>query len=266
LKFKATADLGALGAKAGPMIAWQWSPPSRLPRSLPVLALLLLLLPKRNRCRQALWVAAPVAATVALEFLVCSALGMADELPDGAFEILRAMTLGLAGAWLLLPYFSRRNRFVTFVGVLAAIELFSLFTCAVGQGQEGNSGSGDLLIGVAAVALLLSAALNLAGWSCRKKYGWWRLSLWLLLWIMAGWLVFFALMSVIEGPGTLPEMAAGLVMISAVSFALLLPFLVLSFANAFYRTRLQEVLRLSQPVPLAGPEPPAPNTLPSVAQ
>ena len=114
------------------------------------------------------------------------------------------------------------------------------------------------MIGVAVLSLLLSATLNLAGWSCRKKYGWWRLALWLLLWIIAGWLVVFALMSVIEGPGPVLEMAAGLVMISAVTFALLLPFLLLSFANAFYRARLHQALHLADRA--------APSTAPPVPQ
>jgi len=44
LKIKAHGRPGALGATTGPEIAYQWSPPSRLPRFLPALALLLLLL------------------------------------------------------------------------------------------------------------------------------------------------------------------------------------------------------------------------------
>jgi hypothetical protein len=53
-------------------------------------------------------------------------------------------------------------------------------------------------------------------------------------------------MSVIEGPGPLLEMAFALVIISAVSFGLLLPFLLLSFANGFYHARLLEALRLAE--------------------
>jgi hypothetical protein len=52
-------------------------------------------------------------------------------------------------------------------------------------------------------------------------------------------------MSVIEGPGPLLEMAFALVISTAVSSGLLLPFLLLSFANGFYHPRLLEALRLA---------------------
>jgi hypothetical protein len=41
-------------------------------------------------------------------------------------------------------------------------------------------------------------------------------------------------------------MAVALLVFSAVGFGLLLPFLILSLANAFHRERLKEVLRLAQ--------------------
>ena len=54
-------------------------------------------------------------------------------------------------------------------------------------------------------------------------------------------------------------MATAFVIISAVSFGLLLPFLLLSFANAFYRERLKEVLRLADDPPPSAPQPPLPG-------
>jgi drug/metabolite transporter (DMT)-like permease len=216
-----------------------------LPRSLPVLALLLLLLPKRNRCRQALWVAAPLALSLALLSLLWAIPGIGSDAPDGAFEAFSAVPFGLAAVWLLSPYFSRRHRFLTFLGMLAILELGSLLTCAAGQPQDGDGSWGDMWIGVAVIGLLLTLAINLAGWSCRKRYSPRRFSLWLLLWIMAGWLVLFVVISLIEGPGPLLEMALAWLIFSAVSFALPLPFLVLSFSNAFYGARLQQVLRLA---------------------
>jgi hypothetical protein len=48
-------------------------------------------------------------------------------------------------------------------------------------------------------------------------------------------------------------MLLALLVFSGVTFALLLPFVALSFANGFYRQRLKEVLRLEEPAP-AEPE------------
>jgi hypothetical protein len=246
LKFKATADLGGLGAKAGPEIAWQWSPPSRLPRFLPAVALLLLLLPKRNRCLQALWVAAPLALSLGLLEALWAIPGVGSDAPDGVFEILLVVPFGLAGVWLLLPYLKARARFVTFLGMLATLELFSLLARPIVQQWEGDSGTQETWIGVMVLGLLLSLTINLAAWRCQGRYDRRRLLAWLAFWIMAAWLIVFTVMSVIEGPGPLLEMATAFLIISAVSFGLLLPFLLLSFANTFYRRRLLACLGLAE--------------------
>jgi len=211
-----------------------------------VLALLLLLLPKRNRCVQALWVAVPLALTLAIEFLLWTVTGIGADAWDGMFEIVSAVPFGLAAVWLLSPYLNGRGRFVTLLGVLATLELFSLFTCAIGQPRDGDRGLGYMLIGVAVVGLLLSLAINLAGWNCRGLFDRRCLSRWLIVWILAGWLAFFVVMSFTDGRGPLLEMATAFVVIAAVSFGLLLPFLLLSFTNAVYRDRLKELLRLAE--------------------
>jgi ABC-type polysaccharide/polyol phosphate export permease len=49
------------------------------------------------------------------------------------------------------------------------------------------------------------------------------------------------------------------IILALVSFATMLPFLILSFTNAFYRERLQQLLRLPTPASQpAAPAPPAP--------
>ena len=219
-----------------------------MPRFLPAIAFLLLLIPKRNRSLQALWLAAPLAFSLAIVSLLSAMPGIRSDAPDGLFGILGAALFGLAAIWLLSPYLKRRRgRFLTFLGMLATMELFSLFACAVAQPRDRDSSLGYVLIGGAVLALLLSLAINLAGWSCRRGYDWRRLSLWLILWIMAGWLVIFVVMSRIERPGPLLEMATVYAIFCGVTFGLLLPFLLLSFANAFYRERLKELLRLATP-------------------
>jgi hypothetical protein len=186
LKLRATADLGALGSKEGPVIVYQWSPPSRLPEFLPALALLLFLLPKRNRPLQTLWFAAPLALTLALEPLFWAIPGIASGAGAGLREILLAAPFGLAAVWLLSPYFKAPNRFLTFLGMLATMELFSLFVCAVRRQWDGDQGPSDTLIGMTVVGLVLTVAVNLAGWSCRERFGRRRFLLRLMLWIMAG--------------------------------------------------------------------------------
>jgi hypothetical protein len=62
---------------------------------------------------------------------------------------------------------------------------------------------------------------------------------------MAALLVVFGVMSLLERPGPLLEMAIALVIATAVSLGLLLPFLLLSFNKSFCGERLKEVLRLA---------------------
>jgi hypothetical protein len=254
-----------LGAKTGPAIAYQWLPPTSVPRFLPALALLLLLLPKRNRCWQALWVAAPVALSFVLQSLFWAIPGIVSGAPDGVVEVFSTVPFGLAAVWLLSPYLKVRGRFLTFLMMLAAMLAFSLFALAMERPRDEDGGAGYMFVIIAVLELVLSVALNLAGWSCRKRFGRHRFARWLILWLLAGWAVFFAVMSALEGPGPVLEMGLALVITCAVSLGLLLPFLLLCFANGFYRERLREVLRLAAPAPPAAPGPPTPDPLTSVA-
>jgi len=65
----------------------------------------------------------------------------------------------------------------------------------------------------------------------------------------------FVVMSRIERPGPLLEMAPAFVIFCAVSFSVLLPFLLLSFVNGFYRERLKELLRLADAAPPSARQP-----------
>ena len=110
--------------------------------------MLLLLVPKRNRSLQALWIATPLAFSLAIVSLLYFVPGIRSAAPDGLFGILGAALFGLAATWLLSPYFKRRGRVLTFLGMLATMELFSLFTCAVAQPQDRDSNLGFILSGV----------------------------------------------------------------------------------------------------------------------
>jgi len=64
--------------------------------------------------------------------------------------------------------------------------------------------------------------------------------------------------SVVAGGGTLLDVATAYLIVAGIIFALMSPFLLLSFNNAFYRQRLKELLRLADAAPLsAAPPPPA---------
>ena len=110
----------------------------------------------------------------------------------------------------------------------------------------------------------MSVALSLAGLVCRGRYGWLRLSLWLMPALAVVWLLVigpFFIISMIASGGNVPLVAllSIVAVATGVTFGVLLPFLVLSFANGFYRERLKGLLHLggAAPPPVITPSVPA---------
>jgi hypothetical protein len=95
----------------------------------------------------------------------------------------------------------------------------------------------------------MSVALSLAGLVCRGRCGWLRLSLWLIAALVVVWLLIlgpFFIFSMIFSGGNLPlqVLFAIVAVATGVTFGVMLPFLLLSFANDFYRERLKGLLHL----------------------
>ena len=136
----------------------------------------------------------------------------------------------------------------------------------IGRGWEEIRGQ-TLAMGmsVAASALVMSAALTLAGLLCRRRYGWARLTLWLVAALIALWLLVigpFFVVAVISSGGRVPLLAVLPVigMAVGITFGVILPFLVLCFVNGFYRERLKGLLHLgavTAPPPVITPPIPA---------
>ena len=237
-----------------------------MPQVLPWLAILALLMLKPNRCASAWWILVPLACVGGLAFLPESLL---EHLPFDQFELyletIGALGFGLAAAWLLSGYLAWKHRVVACLGMLAASGAFGLFSL-VPRLDWGNIMVEVLQAGffLGMGALVTNLALTLAGLFCRGKYCWLRLSLWLMVALLALWLVLigpFFLLGVLASGLEVPLLslfpivgvAAGL------TFCVILPFLVLSFVNGFYRERLKGLLHLGSvaPPPIITPPMPA---------
>jgi hypothetical protein len=149
--------------------------------------------------------------------------------------------------------------------MLVALESFSFVSFVIRQSIEGLAQetipTGILL---AAGAVVISVALTLAGLACKGQYSPLRLCLWLLAALLVVWLLVmgpFFIAAMIASSGHVPVLAiVGVVLsVTAISFGVLLPFLILSFANAFYRARLQDLLHLGGQTPPPVLAPPAPT-------
>ena len=257
LKIVAVSDLGGLGAKEGSPVSYNWTLPNLLPVLLPWLGILCLLLLKPNRCAQAWWIWAPVGCVAAIASALQSELSF---VPSALLDVISgaagALGFGLAAVWLVSSYVGWKHRLLALVGILLALGGFSLAAFVIRQGLEGawlEMFQGGILL--AAGIGVTSVAMALAGLACRGRYGPVRLSLWLIAALLVLWLMVigpFFVLAMISSSGNVPVIALiGAVLCTAgICFALLLPFLMLSFANGFYRERLKGLLHLGcQPLP-----------------
>jgi hypothetical protein len=247
---------------------------------LPWLAILALLALKPNRGWSAWWIWVPLAAVAgACHWLQQAAQGSpADRSGETIRMLLQvpvALGFGLTALWLLAPYFSRSHRFRTFLGILAILVVSIAFSFAAtvgwGLGMEPVASLLDRRhcaatanVGLMALPFLfpltlpapgLAAAMVLCGLACRGRHRPVGLYLWFFLSLLVVW-VLPALVQVLCGmaaPGSLEYvlvLGIGPLMV-AVTFATLLPFLILSSASPFFRERLQVLLCVRPKAPPA---------------
>ena len=196
----ATSDLGGLGAKEGPAKSYSYSVPSLMPAFIPWLLILGLLGLKINRQAQAWWIWLPL---VGVAVLVSGAQQVVGDMSNGPlemiWELVGAAPFGIATVWLLGAYLAHKYRALSFLGILASMGISSLLSFALRQDWNFENGAGDffMIIGFTIffglAVLLISLALVLAGFTCRRRYGPARFVLWLSVYLLAGWtLVAFA--------------------------------------------------------------------------
>ena len=262
----AYSELGGLGSKQGAPVVYDWVMPSVMPQVLPWLAILGLLMLKSNRCGSAWWIWVPLGLVGGMASApTVLGLLLPSEFED-FMELFSALAFGVAAVWLLSGYLGWKHRMLAFLGILVAQGGFSVLAYVIRHGWE-EVRSETLVLGIAlsASALIMSAALTLAGWVCRGRYGWLRLSLWLVAALVVFWalvIVPFFVVAVISSGGNVPLLAVFPALGAAVgiTFGALLPFLLLSFANGFYRERIKALLHLGgapPPPPLITPPMPA---------
>lgn len=243
-----------------------------MPQLLPWLAILGLLMLKPNRCASAWWVWVPLGCVAGLASAPQPVLAL---LPSSQFEmileLIGALGFGLAAAWLLSSYLAWKHRLLAFLGFLLALGGFSMLAFVARQGWEGF-GLETLQVGVflGVSVLVISVAVSLAGLVCRSRYGWLRLSLWLVAALAVVWLLVigpFFVITLISSRGNVPVLVgfAAIGVATGVTFGTLLPFLVLSFANGFYRERLKALLHLGETTSPPVITPPMPAVAAAVA-
>jgi hypothetical protein len=265
------ADLGGLGAREGTPVVHTWTPPPPPPPPppwvavaglgvlrvvLPLLLLLPLFLLRANRSRQAWWVLAGVGAAALIGIALVCLLVDADRSLQRA---VCALVTGLGAMWLLTPWLKSCYRVFMFLKTLLQLAGFSLLAYAATL-VTGDEGWVDFwpylagLLGFSGLATTLSLAL--AGFCVRHRFGRIRFVLWLAGWLVLAWGAVITPLFIVtlgkEGPGGWEQLLIVIPVLSGFTLALLLPLVLLSFFQPFYRARFLAFLNLPQPGAAAG--------------
>jgi len=247
---------------------------------LPWLAILALLALKPNHGWSAWWIWLPLAGLAAGWHCLELALQSSNTgLPKGMLEIILAvpvaLAFGLAALWLLASYLGRGYRFRTFLGTLAVLVIFIVFSFAATAGWglvvepvmslldprrcTDTAGVGEMalpfLVLPVLLALVVAAAMALSGLACRWRHRPWWFCLWLFLSLPTAWVAASALLHFLcrmASPGSVDYavfLRIGPFMVVLI-FATLLPFLVLSWINPLFRERLKNHLHLEPQKPI----------------
>jgi hypothetical protein len=244
-------------------VAYTWTPPSLFPGLLPWIGILALLMLGPNRGGSAWWIWAPLGLLIGLTTLSVEGMGAFAEFTNAMREPVLALAFGLATVWLLMPYISMRNRFVSFLAFLLVLGVAGGATLAIRLLAEGVSMEalpGAMILAV--MAPLIALGVGLAGVICRRRYRPGIFTAWLLGLLLAGAILivtpFFAVAYFSSG-GNVPltALVASISGLAGGGFALVLPFLLLAFANEFYRNRLKDLLKMGggETPPLLVPTP-----------
>lgn len=263
IQAQASADLNGVGQTVGPMVSYNWALANSLPSMLPWIAVLGLLALKSNRCAKAWWIWAPLGVWI----IGCAVLGAANNIdnPRGEFflQIIKGAGCGIACVWLLGANLGRWNWVANFasagfcvfgMGLLCYWPIVDEMEAFYGRSEDALF----VIILWIGSALAFSTGFGLAKFTSRRKYRPFRVGLGLFLGLALGWLivalVLLALSSVTEAVREFhlhpEELTIWVIAASLLSLILLLPFLVLSFTNSFYRERLRCWLGLPSAAPV----------------
>jgi len=139
--------------------------------------------------------------------------------------------------------------------VLAGFSLLAFVPTLLGDGGGWIDLRPYLAALLALASLAATLALTFGGLSVHRRFGRIRFLFWLAVWILPAWTAIatpFVIYALLERHVDLWEFFLGLLLISGITLALLLPLVLLSFLQPFYRARLLDWLNLPQPGASAG--------------
>ena len=264
LKIVAAQDIGRLGPAQSEPVTFHWSLWWHLAGVVPWLVVIPFLFIKGNRNRQALMVMIPLFAIALILMLIWVALRILLEDMPGAGAVIQIpiwLLLGVTVLWLVSYKLGSASRVAAFFGAAAIMAGvgFAIVVCTAVLKFSVLAAVEAIASGIAygflSVAMLLG--LMFAGLFCRTRYTAVRFTLWLLsvfvgvcLAVSLPFAAFAALFSAFFeesfAAAAIPFvtiLGVGCV-IGLALFAILMPFMILTFASGLYRERFYDVFRL----------------------
>jgi len=264
LQITARQDLGGLGAEQGPSFTYHWRGWDLLPSLLPWLVLAGMLALKGNRRWSAWWIWLPPACIA-----VCVAAGWhcvepglqelrsvpwLKQVLGVLFDVPSALAFGVAALCLLVPRLDCSQRFGT--GLRVVVLLVGLSACSFAVAGLWNEGLGEgglpLLFVPGLLGLNVAAAVVLSGLACHRYR---PVRLWLCFSLSVLALSFaLAVPCYSVGAAVCPLPLGSLsrliipfgLLIAFITFATLLPFLVLTLANRLFRGRIKTLFQVAE--------------------
>lgn len=255
------ADLGGLGAREGAPVIYTWAPSPPEPpmvyvaatnniEDLPwLLVFLPLFLLRRNRCCAAWWVWLPALISAGAGITI-TALATGNE--RGLTQAAGAFAVGLSALWLLMPSLESRSRIVAFIKALLTLAGFSLlaFVPTLAAAIGGWLDFRPYLTAMLALgSLVVTLALTFGGLYARRRFRRIHYLLRLAVWTVLAWMVVltaFVFIGCVKDQTEWGEFVVALLGISGLTLVALLPFVLLSFFQPFYRARFFAWLNLPQ--------------------
>jgi drug/metabolite transporter (DMT)-like permease len=245
----AVADLGGLGPSEGSPVTHVWTRSSLLPLLAPWLLFLGLLLLPVNRSARSWWIWLPLLFIIAAGAVIFNALTFIPSEPlEFISRAFAALGYGLAATLLLAPHLRRAHRLATIAVTFMVLGTMSLIAFALGEGSGERE---DLLFSslfFAVASLGILAALHLSAFILRSRFSPAGFSAVMLVALGVIWTLIaspFVVTAFIEAGEFAWQILPAVVLVAtAASYALVLPFMLLSFISPHFKNRFLRLLHL----------------------
>jgi hypothetical protein len=212
-----------------------------------------LLLPQKNRNAFVLLLLIPFGC----DLLLAGIGNLFDHIAVKTFaNVLYGTTFALTAFWLLMPWLRKRSWIVT--GILLLL-LLGVVNCAVifPKADLKDDELTRYLIFMSLGALIISLAVSITGWLCRKRFSFLKYTLWIITILAVETALLMTVLYFMEEL----DLDEVIIFWFAGSFGIcsvILPYLLLSAITPFFARRMEAFVGAQSPVPPVSPKAQAP--------